>query len=389
MVALSAHSLHAQGNSSDKAAARALFDEGRKLAAQGKHGDACPKFEESQRIEPGVGTMFHLADCQEATGKTASAWAMFLEVASKLKAEGGQADKEQAARQRAAALEPKLSRLKIVVPEGVAVPGLSVNRDGRETGKGSWGTAIPVDPGKHVIEASAPGKKTWTMTIEVGKDGANDLVTIPALQEGAGPVAAVSAEQPAPAKPADNKGARLHDGWYVRLAIGAGGATDKFQYKGLLASVDGKATGGMGVGEIGLGYAIKPGIILGGVLFVEQVSKPKVEVGGQAVSSNVSIGTFGLLGPMMDWYVDPKGGFHLIGALGLASLQMKDTTGAQRDNKPAGGGGVLGAGYELWVADEWSLGLQGRITVARMVDSSVNVNHTWTSLALGVTATYN
>src|SRR5262245_20973343 len=66
-------------SSSDAAAARALFAEGRKLLDEGKFNEACPKFQESLRLKPGIGTRFNLADCWEKSGRTASAWGEFLE----------------------------------------------------------------------------------------------------------------------------------------------------------------------------------------------------------------------------------------------------------------------------------------------------------------------
>src|SRR5580765_1680975 len=67
---------------SDKAAAEGLFDEGRRLMAEGKYDEACPKLEASQRLDPGVGTMLTRADCLEKRGKTASAWAQLREASS-------------------------------------------------------------------------------------------------------------------------------------------------------------------------------------------------------------------------------------------------------------------------------------------------------------------
>src|SRR6516164_8031146 len=97
---------------SDPVAARVLFSDARSLTAQGKYEQACPKFEESQRLDPGIGTLFNLADCWEHIGRTASAWGRFLDVAAQAKM-AGQADREKVARERAAMLEPKLSRLTI------------------------------------------------------------------------------------------------------------------------------------------------------------------------------------------------------------------------------------------------------------------------------------
>src|SRR5579883_366085 len=53
--------------------ATALFNEGRRLANQGRYNEACPKFAESQRLAPSGGTLMNLAECYERTGRTASA----------------------------------------------------------------------------------------------------------------------------------------------------------------------------------------------------------------------------------------------------------------------------------------------------------------------------
>ena len=94
----------------DPAAAQALFDQGRALMKAKNYSEACPKLAESQRLDPGIGTQFHLADCYENQGKLASAWAAFHEVAS-MAAASNQPDREKAAKARAARLEPRLPRL--------------------------------------------------------------------------------------------------------------------------------------------------------------------------------------------------------------------------------------------------------------------------------------
>ena len=121
---------------------------------------ACPKLEESQRLDPSPATEFHLADCYEQVGRTASAWAAFLEVASNSKL-AGRAEREKVARERAGALAPKLTKLAINVPAAAQVPGLVVKRNGTVVREGQWGTAVPVDQGPQSIEVSAPGKLPW------------------------------------------------------------------------------------------------------------------------------------------------------------------------------------------------------------------------------------
>src|SRR4051794_24378958 len=98
----------------DKTAAGALFDEGKKLFLEKKVADACPRFESSLRLDPGIGVRLYLADCYESSGRFASAWAMFREAAASART-AGQGDRETLARGRAAILEPKLFRLTVKV----------------------------------------------------------------------------------------------------------------------------------------------------------------------------------------------------------------------------------------------------------------------------------
>src|SRR3954470_7719713 len=95
----------AQPSPDARAAAAALFEDGRRLMGENKYAEACPKLEESQRVDPGMGTLYNLSVCFEAIGRTASAWVGFREVAQMASA-AGQSDREKAARGKASALEP-------------------------------------------------------------------------------------------------------------------------------------------------------------------------------------------------------------------------------------------------------------------------------------------
>ncbi|WP_437283444.1 hypothetical protein WME90_23575 [Sorangium sp. So ce375] len=167
----------------DTAAAQALFDAAKQLMAEGKYADACPKLEESQRLDPGIGTQFNLAACYEQLGRTASAWSMFLEVAGAAKA-AGQLEREKVARQRAAALQPRLIRLTITAPAD-SPADLQVKRDGALVGRAQWGTPVPVDPGKHTVEASAAGRAPFARSVELTRAGASETLAVPPLAAGA------------------------------------------------------------------------------------------------------------------------------------------------------------------------------------------------------------
>jgi len=164
-----------------RAAAQALFDEGRQLMEQGRAEDACPRFEESARLEPGLGTRFHLASCYEALGRLASAHTLFLEVAADA-ATRNQPERERVARERAQAIEPRLARLTIEVPFASS-PALRVERDGVPIGAAQWGLPVPVDPGVHHVSASAPGREPWAADIDVPREGGVTRVNVPPLAE--------------------------------------------------------------------------------------------------------------------------------------------------------------------------------------------------------------
>lgn len=170
----------------DRAAALALFDEGRKLAGAKKHAEACPKFEASLRLDPGIGTLFNLSDCYEQIGRTASAWSGFRDVAAQAKA-AGQAEREKIARERAAALEGKLSRVRVVVPAELAGAALTLVRDGSPMPSSLVGTALPLDPGPHTFRISAEGREPWEAKIDLPAGGKTLDVQVPALAPKASP----------------------------------------------------------------------------------------------------------------------------------------------------------------------------------------------------------
>ncbi len=161
-------------------AAQAMFDGAEQLMAAHKYDEACPKLEEVVRLVPsGVGAKIELAKCYEEAGRLASAWGAYV-VAGNAAAAAGQAERTKAAAEHAAALKPRLSTLTISVPAGLrAVPGLEIRRDGRVLGQAEWGIAVPVDPGAHPVEATAPGKAPWHAAAEVKGDADAASIALP------------------------------------------------------------------------------------------------------------------------------------------------------------------------------------------------------------------
>lgn len=167
----------------DSLQAEVMFREAKRLLDAGDVEHACKAFEESLRLDGGaaVGTRYNLAGCYEKQGRTASAWAMFLNAAVGA-GKRGEKEREKSANERAAALEPRLVRLRIVVSDGAKAPSLKVFRDDGAVSDGQLGLPIPVDPGKHTVRATADGMKAFTAEVNVEGDGSTTTVKVPVLE---------------------------------------------------------------------------------------------------------------------------------------------------------------------------------------------------------------
>ena len=175
---LASATAYAAPDAAQQALAIQLFDDAEKLMGE-KPSEACPKFAESQRLDPQLGTLLHLGACYEKVGKTASAWSSFKDAADI--AARRRDEREAIARQYIANLESRLSRLTIeVVAE--APTSIEVKKDGEPFGKAAWGSALPVDPGPHVITAHASGYKDWQTTIDVPAGASAVRASVPKLE---------------------------------------------------------------------------------------------------------------------------------------------------------------------------------------------------------------
>jgi hypothetical protein len=237
---------HADPTAEDRAAADALFREGRALVKQGKYAEACPKLAASQTLDPISGTLLALGDCYELNGQTASAWATFNDAQAMARRAGDRPRAKEAAR-RADLLEQRLSKLVVEVDPEQRALGLEVRRNGRPLEAALLGSAIPVDPGEHLIEVQAPGKKPWSTTVRVEPKPGQSTVRVPAL-----------ADAPAPAPPAPAARAKEPAARPVVPAPADAGAS----------SWSAQRTVGLVLGGLGLG-----GIAVGSVFGVQTLSK--------------------------------------------------------------------------------------------------------------------
>jgi len=174
----------------DKAAATAAFTRAKELVKEGNYAEACPLFEASHRADPQIGALLNVADCHEHVGRTASAWAEFRE--SEELATKRHDPRATYAKERTDALAGRLAKLRVTAP---AIAGLVVRRDGVDVTL-FVGKELPVDPGDHVVSASAPGRVEWKTTVAIAAEPKTTALDVPALERAPDP----------PASPLDVRG---------------------------------------------------------------------------------------------------------------------------------------------------------------------------------------
>jgi hypothetical protein len=179
----------AQSLDDTRARADALFREGQQLINAGEVAAACPKLEESNRLDPKIGRLLNVAYCHERLGRTATAWNEYNQAAA-MAVQVKQTERESFARGRAAELATKLSFIRLDL--GGAPEVAQVTIDGRVVAHEQWAVPFPIDPGEHALRFEAPGHKAHTQSVTIGASGTVRVAVAPLEVE----------ESPAPGSPA-------------------------------------------------------------------------------------------------------------------------------------------------------------------------------------------
>lgn len=160
----------------DVAKAEALFREGREAMKNGDYVAACPRFAESQRIAPALGTLLNLALCDEQLRRTASAALEFEQFLSSAPADD---DRRPIVAEHLSSLRARVPRL--VLHPGPAGPGAwHVTVDGNEIHAEELGRESLLDPGRHAVDvwaADRPVRET-TVTLDEGEVQVRDLESL-------------------------------------------------------------------------------------------------------------------------------------------------------------------------------------------------------------------
>lgn len=196
---------------------------------------------------------------------------------------------------------------------------------------------------------------------------------------------------------------RRHDGFYLRVASGFGAFDERLaaQSGAGLEPSRGRSRGIATLGELALGGTLGEHWVVGGGIYAADVLASTYRADPERplpppAELDPGLRSLSLIGPFFDWYARSSGGVHLQAALGLATLTPRvfgDPATEQSEYLALGGGLMLGAGYDFWIADEWSLGVLSRTTIA-FLRGEDDADRGWTHLALTspgllVTLTYH
>lgn len=207
---------HASAQTLDPVAATELFSQGRDALKDGDVDRACPLFAESNRLDPKVGTLLNLGECEEKRGHFAEAMQAWQQAVNL--AEATNDPRGQVAADRLAELTPRVPRLTIRVSRD-SPPGTRIYRDDVELGEVMLGHPFPVDPGDHRIVAVGPDHTRRTFHVRLKEGDTTEIsVTAKSVAPATSPSAGASAE---PASPPPKPGRRTLA--YVLGGVGIAG----------------------------------------------------------------------------------------------------------------------------------------------------------------------
>jgi hypothetical protein len=148
----------------NKSEAEALFKKAKKLHGDKKYAEACPMFEKSDKLDPGIGAKLNVAKCYEDWGMLARAYTWYVDAEKMAKDAGDKrADKIH---ELVEAIDSEVPRLTLKLPDGASGDKAEVKLDGKSI---ELGKEHRVDPGPHEITWLVEGdKKSKTIPMERG-----------------------------------------------------------------------------------------------------------------------------------------------------------------------------------------------------------------------------
>ncbi len=151
-----------------------LFREGRELMEKGALDEACPRFAQSQALDPNTATLLNLAHCYERDAQWTRSWVTYR-TAGRLALSQGRQERLETAMRRASALLEGRATLTLVADE--AIHALTVRLDDIDLASEDLGVPLPITTGVHRVVATAEGKLPWRGEVKV-EAGASVVMTM-------------------------------------------------------------------------------------------------------------------------------------------------------------------------------------------------------------------
>jgi hypothetical protein len=183
-------------------------------------------------------------------------------------------------------------------------------------------------------------------------------------------------------------GAYLHEGFYFRFSTGIGGYIEAVNP--VDHAVAARTSGIGGTVELGAGASVAPSWVLGvGAYFLRPLASDiELTDGREEPLPKQVVPTFRdsmLLGPLVDWYPDPRDGLHFQAAVGWVHLSRALYTPgnfSSRAYSAMGVGALVGLGQEWWTSPDNSIGVTTQFTLSSTWGETEDEG-TWHHLQLG------
>lgn len=159
----------------------------------------------------------------------------------------------------------------------------------------------------------------------------------------------------------EEPGARLHDGFFARSAPGVAFYRAVVEDRGAEPRRN-RIRGVAQSAVLAVGGTPAPGLVVGGLIFTARVDPEFVEENRTVSPDDDSVKLTVLhVGPFVDWYPDPRRGFHAQLALSFVAQVESDTKGNPVEPPALGGAAAFGLGYEWFLSSEFSVGGLARV----------------------------
>ena len=175
---------------------------------------------------------------------------------------------------------------------------------------------------------------------------------------------------------------RTHDGFFLRLAMGVGGASTQIEVDGTDYTLRSGGDLNIGDGNIAIGAVVIPNLIIHGTFFGWDIGDPEYAIegiGSAEAGGSVGVSAFG---GGLTYYFMPAN-IYLSGSLGAGTLEIEDGDVLQGGESGTGLLGEITLGKEWWVGGSWGLGVAGAFGFHSVPNGGV-LDENWSGTNWGI-----